>query len=162
MPKKNSADAKKRGSLSAVLLACVALGACAVAGYTWYELKHVKTQIATGGEVQPVAASQIPLYMPLETFTVSLKPTDEDADRVLYIGLTLRLRDEPSRELLEEFLPEIRSRLLVLLSQQTADNLATNAGKTSLVEQIKEELNKPISHRSAVVTDVLYNAFILR
>lgn len=163
MPKKNSADAKKKkGGLGIALFALIALGACAVAGYTWYELKHVKTQIANGAEAQTPAASPVPLYMPLETFTVSLKPTEEDADRVLYIGLTLRLRDESSRDLLEEFLPEIRSRLLVLLSQQTAEQLATSEGKTALIDQIKGELNKPISNRSAAVSDVLYNAFILR
>ncbi|MBV4414002.1 flagellar basal body-associated protein FliL [Enterobacteriaceae bacterium YMB-R22] len=162
MPKKNSAGAKKKVPFGAILLALIAVGACAIAGYTWYELKHVKTQIAGGEEVKPEVVNQPPVYMPLETFTVSLKPTDEDADRVLYIGLTLRLKDEESRELLAEFLPEIRSRLLVLLSQQTADNLATDAGKTSLVGQIKEVLNKPIDNRSAAVADVLYNAFILR
>ena len=163
MAKKDSADDKhKRGGLGIALFALIALGACAAAGYTWYELKNVKTQIANGVEEQPPVVSQVPLYMPLETFTVSLKPTEEDADRVLYIGLTLRLRDENSRALLEEFLPEIRSRLLVLLSQQTAEQLATNDGKTALSEQIKAELNKPISDRTAAVTDVLYNAFILR
>jgi flagellar FliL protein len=163
MAKKDSADEKKKkGGLGIALFALIALGACAAAGYTWYELKNVKSQIANGVEEQPPVVSQVPLYMPLETFTVSLKPTEEDADRVLYIGLTLRLRDENSRALLEEFLPEIRSRLLVLLSQQTAEQLATNDGKTALSDQIKTELNKPISDRTAAVTDVLYNAFILR
>ncbi|MTD37439.1 flagellar basal body-associated protein FliL [Erwinia sp. CPCC 100877] len=163
MPKKNSADAKKKkGGLVVALFALIALGACAVAGYTWYELKDVKTQIANGNEAAPPVVSQVPLYMPLETFTVSLKPTEEDEDRILYIGLTLRLRDENSRALLEEFLPEIRSRLLVLLSQHTAEQLATSEGKTALIDQIKRELNKPVSDRSAEVIDVLYNAFVLR
>lgn len=35
--------------------------------------------------------------MPLDTFTVNLVTPDNDPDRVLYIGLTLRLPDEATR-----------------------------------------------------------------
>lgn len=162
MPKKNSADARKKGPLIAILLACIAVGACAAAGYAWYKLLNVELQATAGTNSNTAVVATSPLYMPLDTFTVSLMPNDEEADRVLYIGLTLRLNDEASRDVFKAFLPEIRSRLLVLLSQQSADILATNAGKTALTEQIKIELNKPFDQRSVTVTDVLYNAFILR
>lgn len=52
-----------------------------------------------------------------------------DADRVLYIGITLRLKDEATRSRLSEYLPEVRSRLLLLFSRQDAAVLATEEGK---------------------------------
>lgn len=70
-------------------------------------------------------ASCPPVFYALDTFTVNLG----DADRVLYIGITLRLKDEATRSRLSEYLPEVRSRLLLLFSRQDAAVLATEEGK---------------------------------
>nr|VUD23698.1 flagellar basal body-associated protein FliL [Salmonella sp. NCTC 7297] len=48
----------------------------------------------------------------------------------MYIGVTLRLKDEATRARLNEYLPEVRSRLLLLFSRQNAAELSTEAGKT--------------------------------
>lgn len=99
----------------------------------------------------------------METFTVSLQPDEHEEDRVLYIGLTLRLADEESKVLIEQFMPEVRSRLLVVLSQQKARELSGDADKVRLINQIKEVIRQPLSpEQSANVTDVLFNAFIIR
>ncbi|CCJ87900.1 Flagellar biosynthesis protein FliL [Cronobacter dublinensis 582] len=96
----------------------------------------------------------------LDTFTVNLG----DADRVLYVGITLRLKDEATRQRLSDYLPEVRSRLLLLFSRQDASQLATDEGKQKLVEAIKQTLSAPLvaGQPKQVVTDVLYTAFILR
>lgn len=161
MPKKNAGGSKSR-FLIIFLVAFIALGASAIAGYTWYELKKVEAKVSSSTELQKAAVAQTPVFMPLETFTVSLKP-DADGDRVLYIGVTLRLDNEQSRKVLEEYLPDVRSRLLVLFSQQSAQTLATDEGKKKLRTQIADEINTLVyDHQKAVITDVLYNAFILR
>jgi len=60
-------------------------------------------------------------------------------------------------------MPEVRSRLLILLAHQTATDISSDEGKTGLTEKIKETVSKPLApNHSAVVTDVLFNAFILR
>lgn len=71
------------------------------------------------------ASCPSPVFYALDTFTVNLG----DADRVLYIGITLRLKDEATRSRLSEYLPEVRSRLLLLFSRQDAAVLATEEGK---------------------------------
>ena len=88
----------------------------------------------------------------------------EDADRVLYIGVTLRLKDEATRSRLSEYLPEVRSRLLLLFSRQDAAVLATEEGKKNLIAEIKTTLSTPLvaGQPKQDVTDVLYTAFILR
>lgn len=56
---------------------------------------------------------------------------------MLYIGITLRLKDEATRSRLSEYLPEVRSRLLLLFSRQDAAVLATEEGKKNLIAEIK-------------------------
>ncbi|EBW9062378.1 flagellar basal body-associated protein FliL, partial [Salmonella enterica subsp. enterica serovar Enteritidis] len=71
---------------------------------------------------------------------------------------------EATRARLNEYLPEVRSRLLLLFSRQNAAELSTEAGKQKLIAAIKETLAAPLvaGQPKQVVTDVLYTAFILR
>lgn len=82
----------------------------------------------------------------------------------MYIGITLRLKDEATRSRLSEYLPEVRSRLLLLFSRQDAAVLATEPGKQQLIATIKTTLSTPLvaGQPKQDVTDVLYTAFILR
>lgn len=163
MPKKNKNDAGsgKKNTLVIFLLLLLVVGACGMAGYTFYEMNKMKKDDGAGEVKQTVVA--VPTYIPLDTFTVSLKPMARQHDRVLYIGLTLRVKDDDAKALIEKFLPEIRSRLLMLFSQQTFDVLSTDEGKQQLTIKIKDAVNQPLAvNHSAGVTDVLYNAFILR
>lgn len=63
---------------------------------------------------------------------------------MLYIGITLRLKDEATRSRLSEYLPEVRSRLLLLFSRQDAAVLATEEGKKNLIAEIKTTLSTPL------------------
>lgn len=153
----DSALAKKsRRPIWIPLLVLVALLACAAAGYAWWRL-HQQPAAAANAAPPPPAA---PVFWPLDTFTVNLG----DADRVLYIGITLRLKDEATRARMNEYLPEVRSRLLLLFSRQDAAQLVSDGGKQKLVDAIKQTLAAPLvpGQPKQVVTDVLYTAFILR
>lgn len=160
------AGGESKKSLLPVIIMLISIVACILAGYTLYELRSAK-HLAEGSEqadheVEPPDPIT-PVYVPLDHFTVSLKPTATDSDRVLYIGLTLRVKNETSRALIQEFLPEIRSRLLMLFSEHTAEELLTQQGKDQLLVDIKLNSNKPLADgKSAVITDVLLNDFILR
>lgn len=138
------------------LLVLITLAACAMAGYSYWRLQ----QQPTSAEIQKPEPPLAPVFFALDTFTVNLG----DADRVLYIGVTLRLKDEATRQRLSEFLPEVRSRLLLLFSRQDGAQLATDEGKQKLVEAIKNTLAPPLvtGQSQQVVSDVLYTAFILR
>ncbi|SUB70810.1 flagellar basal body-associated protein FliL [Pluralibacter gergoviae] len=86
----DSAIAKKsRRQIWIPLLVLVALLACAAAGYAWWRLQHQPAAEASKAPPPPAA----PVFWALDTFTVNLG----DADRVLYIGITLRLKDEATR-----------------------------------------------------------------
>lgn len=145
----------RKRSIWIPLLVLITLAACATAGYSYWRMQQPAS--AAKAEPEPPPA---PVFFALDTFTVNLG----DADRVLYIGVTLRLKDEASRQRINEYLPEVRSRLLLLFSRQDANTLATDEGKQKLVAAIKETLAPPLvtGQPQQVVTDVLYTAFILR
>ncbi|BAC24200.1 fliL [Wigglesworthia glossinidia endosymbiont of Glossina brevipalpis] len=103
------------------------------------------------------------IYFPLDAFTVSLQPEDGEYGSMLYIGLTLRLKNESIKELLESKLPELRNQLILLLSQQTPSSLSSSEGKNVLLKEIKKELNKQsIDDQNPMVNDVFFNSFIIR
>jgi flagellar FliL protein len=153
--------ASKKRPLLVILLVLITLVACGAAGYSWWQLKQHQSGTQPADKPQPPAA---PVFMPLDTFTVNLMTPDNNPDRVLYIGLTLRLPDENTRRQLNDFLPEVRSRLLMLLSRQEAGQLSSEQGKQQLVAQIKDVLSPPLvkGQPKQVVSDVLFTAFILR
>ncbi|HDW3285606.1 TPA: flagellar basal body-associated protein FliL [Escherichia coli] len=137
---------KSKRSLWIPILVFITLAACASAGYSYWHSHQVAADDKAQQRVVP--------------FTVNLG----DADRVLYIGITLRLKDEATRSRLSEYLPEVRSRLLLLFSRQDAAVLATEEGKKNLIAEIKTTLSTPLvaGQPKQDVTDVLYTAFILR
>lgn len=154
------AKSGKRKLLIPVLLV-LTLVACSVAGYTvWRMMKAPADAHETAKPEVPVA----PVFFALDTFTVNLINPDNDPDRVLYVGFTLRLPDEDTRRRMNDYLPEVRSRLLLLLSRQSASALSNEQGKQDLVKQIKAVLAPPLvqGQPQQVVSDVLFTAFILR
>lgn len=153
-------SARKKKSKWIVVLIVVALAASSTAGYFWWQHKINNAALASTFLPPP----PIPIFLPLETLTVNLVNPANDPDRVLYIGITLRLPDEDTRKMLNNFMPSVRSRLLMLLTRQDADALANEQGKQRLIEQIKMTLNEPLvaGQPRLVVDDVLFTAFILR
>lgn len=160
---KNGSGASKKSSSFIWILLLLVLVACGAAGFTYYEMHKMKTDGVANNAQPKQEEITAPIYIPLDTFTVSLAPNQNEDYRVLYIGLTLRVKDENSKVLVEKFLPEIRSRLLIVFSEKTADSLATHDGKHALIDEIKNVVSKPLTaNNSANVTEVLFNAFILR
>jgi Flagellar basal body-associated protein len=171
MSNKNKKAASGGGarSLLTILMFFIALAACGFAGYMFWEMKAAKPAAEAMGQDAPISRTvpqaplAEPLYVLMNTYTVSLKPTGAESDRVLYIGLSVRLADNASKLTLEKYLPEYRSRLFMLLTQQTYENLSTDDGKRQLIDNIKAELSKPLAHQQSIrPTDILINEFILR
>ncbi|KLN96294.1 flagellar basal body-associated protein FliL [Moellerella wisconsensis] len=116
-------------------------------------------QIENELEVMPPA----PIFLPLSPFTINLI-SDDNKNRVIYIEITLRLADETTRQHLEQYMPEVRSRLLLLISRQNISELASDEGKLSLMSDIKEVLRPGlvVGGSEHTITDVLFTTFILR
>lgn len=103
-----------------------------------------------------------PIFVPIEAFTVTLQ--NAETERIMHVGLTLRVSDEQTRTRLEKYMPEVRSRILMVLSSQSPTGVQTQQGKTDMVAAIKQAVNRPFSPLpdGQYVTDVLFTAFVVQ
>lgn len=78
-----------------------------------------------------------PKFVALEPFTVNLQ--QDGGEKFLQIGITLKFTDPELEEKIKLHMPEIRSRILLLLSGKHAADLIPAAGKTRLAYEITAE-----------------------
>ncbi|MDQ0431103.1 flagellar FliL protein [Pantoea agglomerans] len=161
--KKNGTNKSGGRSWASVLLVLFSATACAFAGYLVWEMKAKTTDLAPAETTVKIISEDVPHYFPMNTFTVSLKPTAEESERVLYVGFSVQVADEQSASRLEKYLPIYRSRMLMLFTQLTYEELSTDEGKLKLIQRIKDELSRPVVTGSAIQpVEILINEFILR
>ena len=84
-----------------------------------------------------------------------------------WIGLAAWMKhasDEQTRTRLEKYMPEVRSRILMVLSSQSPIGVQTQQGKTDMANAIKQAVNQPFSPLpdGQYVTDVLFTAFVVQ
>ena len=103
-----------------------------------------------------------PIFIPLEAFTVTLQ--SPETERILHVGLTLRVSDDQTRQRIEKYMPEVRSRILMTLSAQSPQAVQTAQGKNDLAAAIAQTVNRPFSPLpdGQYVTDVLFTAFVVQ
>ena len=103
-----------------------------------------------------------PIFAALEPFTVTLR--DERTTRVLYLAITLRLVDENSRNMVTEYMPEVRDRVLRLLSVQNPTFIQTPDGREKLVHDLTDLLQRPYlpQPRGPEISSVLFTAFVVQ
>ncbi|XKE45451.1 flagellar basal body-associated protein FliL [Halomonas organivorans] len=106
---------------------------------------------------------QAPIFVEIEPFTVNLADDDYGA-RLLYAGISLKVADTQSKELLASHMPQVRSRLLTLLAGKQAAELTSPNGKQRLAEQVKAALEAPMAETQPELTidDVLFTEFIVQ
>ncbi|MGZ5817964.1 MAG: flagellar basal body-associated protein FliL, partial [Burkholderiaceae bacterium] len=104
-----------------------------------------------------------PLFVVVEPFTVNLQH-DGPADQFLQISFSLQLADQKQEELFKLYLPQARSRLLLLLSGKKASEISTVEGKKKLAEEIVAQLKIPFSPQGAPldVRDVFFTSFVIQ
>ena len=85
------------------------------------------------GEVKP-APLKPPIYVQLEPFTVNLQR--EGSDQYLQMGISLKVYEPDIEGKIKTNLPEIRSKVLQLLTTKTASELLSAEGKNKLVKEV--------------------------
>jgi flagellar protein FliL len=89
-------------------------------------------------------------FIPLgENFTVNLQR--EEGDQYLQAGITLKVMQPELEEKIKTLMPEIRSKLLFLLSAKKPSELQTVEGKRKLIAEIIAEIDAVLGFDSAPV-----------
>ena len=122
-------------------LIIIAMSALLIAGGAgWY---FMKGKSADHVDTPKVEAPKEPTFIPLDAFTVNLQR--EEADQYLQVSLTLKVMEPELAEKIKAVLPEIRSKLNLLLSSKRPSELSTAEGKRKLAGDILIETNNVLS-----------------
>lgn len=145
---------KKKGKLFLVLGILLVLGG----GAAWY-FAQSDTKPAEHKEEKP----KPPVFVTLETFTVNLQ-ADGGGEHYLQVGIDLKVTDLTVVDLVKLHMPEIRNGVLLLLSSQSAEQIASLEGKQKLSAEIQEQVNKPLNAKATGkgVTGVFFTSFVIQ
>ena len=149
--------AKGKSKLRMVLLSCLALGLAAAGGAYYYYYVYQQPH-----ETKAVLKVEVPIFVPLEAFTVNLQPGGRT--RFLHVAITLKMTDVKSQLRIAQYLPEVRSRVLTILSNREAESLITQEGRTKLSGEILTSLSQPFGPNlpKQTVAGVMFTSFMLQ
>lgn len=134
----DAAPKKKGKKLLFVIIGIVVL-ALAGAGGALYVLKKNTAEDEGEGddhaaEVKKVDPKSAPTFLPLENMVVNLG--DAGGNRYIQVGLTLQLQDSATGDAVKAFMPSIRSKILMILSRRTSEEVLSAEGKDKLTGDI--------------------------
>ena len=152
---KESAPKSRKLRIALFFLLALALAMAAGGAYYYYLSKKP-------GVTHAVAKVEVPIFFPLEPFTVNLQPGSRN--RFLHIAVTLKMTDAKAQAQLTQYLPEVRSRILSTLSNRNAESLATPEDKTRLSGEIMQALSQPFAPGlpQQKIGSVLFTTFMLQ
>ena len=134
------AKSKKLLIIGAVVLLLVLAGAAAAWLLTSRHTPDDQDgEHATASAAKPVVA---PTFLPMDTMVVNL--ADPGGERFAQIGISLELVDSKTADTLKQFMPSIRSSILLLVSQRSSDELLLREGKEQLAYDILREVSRPL------------------
>jgi flagellar FliL protein len=92
----------------------------------------------------------VPVFVPLEPFTVNL--ADRDAERYAQVGITLEVEDAKVGDQIKAYMPAIRNNILLALSDRTAADLMDRDGKAKLAERVRQETSRALGYEVVAAT----------
>ena len=139
-------QAQKKSKLKLIIIAVVVLlvGAGGFFGYSKYK---------KGKEVSAVAekTKKVSIICPLKSFVVNLLDKKGVGKRYLKVTIQLEVGKEEDRALIENHNPQLRDTVLLLLSNQTLNEIDTMEGKLelkqALLSRMKQILGDGVVHR---------------
>jgi flagellar FliL protein len=124
-----------------VVLAILVLGGGAAA---WFMASRAHVDADDEGSAPPAkeAPKVAPTFLALENMVVNL--ADPGGDRFAQVGITLEVDDAKTAEQVKQYLPAIRSGILMLISQRSSGELLQREGKEKLAADIMKEVSRPL------------------
>lgn len=143
-----------------MIMIVAAVVACAATGGIVFFLTKGGSQ--TAAPAKQSTKVEIPVFVAIEPFTVNLQP--ENGDQYLQTAITLQVGGQAQVDLIKLNMPQVRSRLLFLLSSKKASEINSAEGKKKLSEEIIEQIKIPFVEKGAQqdVTGVFFTSFIIQ
>lgn len=150
---------KKSRTLRVVMFSLLALALAGTAAGAAYYLGSNRSGAPPAA---PAAVVEVPIFVALEPMTVNLQPNGRS--RFLHVAVTLKMTESKSQSQVAQYLPEVRSRVLTVLSNRAADSLLTTEERALLADEIIAALNQPFAANlpPQKIADVLFTTFMLQ
>lgn len=147
--------------LNTVLLAMVLV--VASAGGAYYYFQQSGSGVAEAASPAPASPVVLPnpIFLPLDPFTVTL---NGGHSQILYLEITLRLTDTASQRMLNDYMPEVRNRVLTELSRYSPSQVQTTEGRAQLAESLRQTLSQAYQPQpnGPLISNVLFTAFVIQ
>jgi len=136
MAQAEAAEALPAKSGGKTMMIAAAVAALTIgAGVIWF-LAGGSSDNETEHEITQPTPS---VFYPLATFTVNLVP--EFGDQYLQVEMTLMVSGQNVVEQIKARMPEVRNRVIMILSSKRASELTTVSGKSALANTLNVQLN---------------------
>lgn len=145
----------KKKLLLVLLVILVLLGAGGGGAWYWFMVRNTN---AVAAPKKPAP----PIFISLEPFTVNLQP--EGGEHYLQTAITLQVTDKEEVDLIKLYTPQVRNRILLLLSSKKASEITSVEGKKKLAEEIVAAVNQPFIQdgKPQAASNVLFTSFIIQ
>ena len=124
----------------------------------WNKLSDLNTQANAAVEDQRDQTAALGTLFPLDTFIVNL--ADQERSRYLRVTMDLELAAPTDTEKLNQRLPQVRDRILMLLPSKRFADIASMEGKTALRDEIISKLNGLFPEN--VITNIFFSEFVVQ
>ncbi len=122
------------------------------AGFMMMSKKKADAEELADGNAMPAPKAMakghdpkvLPVFVPLEPFTVNL--ADRDAERFAQVGITLELSDLKIGDQVKAFMPAIRNNVLMAIADRTAAELLGREGKDRLARKVGIETARALGY----------------
>ncbi len=113
-------------------------------------------------EEKHVAEVVAPVFVKLDTFTVNLNP--EEGDKYLQVDITLNASEKADADMLEQYMPQVRNRVLMILTSKLASEISDMEGKKILGQELTEQINQPYSEGAEPlkVKETFFTSFVIQ
>jgi len=108
--------------------------------------------------VSPENEPQMGITVELKPFIVNL--ADPKASHFLKATITLEVKDDKAKDLVEKLLPKIRNDILLLLSSQTLEDVISIEGKVRLRDEITARVSRIIGRGR--LKNVYFSQFVVQ
>ncbi len=148
---------KSKKKLIVILLLAVLLLGGAGAGGWWFHEQEAPGKAAAAKKAEP------PVFVNMDAFTVNLQ-SEGAGDQFLQTTFTMQVGSPADVEQIKLYQPQVRSRILLLLSSKTAGELITLEGKRKLADEIIAQVKKPFAPNApeVKVIDVFFTSFVIQ
>jgi flagellar FliL protein len=151
---------RKKSNKNLFVMIAIGVLALLVAGAGAYYFLVYRASNSESAESKSV----VQIFVPLEVFTVNLRPESGDSQQYLQAIMSLQVPSEKDAQALKDRMPEVRNRILFILSAKSASEVSSVDGKVNLTTEIINSIKKPFmgSETEQNITGAYFTSFIVQ